>query len=139
MDADESRLVARCRAGESSAWDELFDRHYEPASHFVWQLHGAFTPEDVEEICQDAFLTVIRSLNTFHGHSRLQTWIFSSQTQLPSGAAGASRRGFQSSPPTLPPSWELRSTVNLGGRSQQINAIEIPTNAPTFKQDQSPR
>lgn len=76
MDADESGLVARCRAGDSSAWDELFDRHYEPASRFVWQIHGSFSPEDVEEICQEAFLTVIRSLDSFQGGSRLQTWIF---------------------------------------------------------------
>ena len=37
MDADEPNSVARCRAGESSAWDELFDRHYEPASRRALQ------------------------------------------------------------------------------------------------------
>jgi RNA polymerase sigma-70 factor (ECF subfamily) len=76
MDPAESSLVTRCRAGDSAAWDELFDRHYEPAARFVWQLHAGFTAEDVEEICQEAFLTVIRSLDGFQGQSRLQTWIF---------------------------------------------------------------
>ncbi len=76
MDVSEPQLIARCRAGDSSAWDALFDRHYSAAAAFVWQLHGSFTPEDVEEICQETFLTVIRSLDTFQGSSRLQTWIF---------------------------------------------------------------
>jgi RNA polymerase sigma-70 factor (ECF subfamily) len=32
--------------------------------------------QDVEEICQETFLTVIRKLGAFRGHSSLQTWIF---------------------------------------------------------------
>ncbi|HAM70034.1 MAG TPA: hypothetical protein DCM86_00130 [Verrucomicrobiales bacterium] len=76
MDADESKLVERCRAGDAAAWDTLFDLHYAPASRFIWQLHSGFTAEDVEEICQEAFLTIVRNLQSFEGHSRLQTWIF---------------------------------------------------------------
>ena len=76
MDDSESKLLARCRQGEAGAWDELFDRHYVPASRFIWQLYSTFTPEDVEEITQETFLTVIRSLDTFKGGSQFQTWIF---------------------------------------------------------------
>src|ERR1019366_5804885 len=32
--------------------------------------------EDVEEICQEAFLSVIRNLDSFHGGSLFQTWLF---------------------------------------------------------------
>jgi RNA polymerase sigma-70 factor (ECF subfamily) len=72
----EAELLTRCRIGEAGAWDELFDLHYGPASRFVFQLAPDFTREDVEEICQEVFLTVIKSLHTFHGHSRFQTWLF---------------------------------------------------------------
>lgn len=72
----ESELIRRCRAGEGAAWDMLFDRHYEPAARFVWQLSGTFSREDVEEICQETFLAVVQNLDQFSGQSQVQTWIF---------------------------------------------------------------
>jgi RNA polymerase sigma-70 factor, ECF subfamily len=72
----EAELLARCRRGDAAAWDELFDRHYQPAARFVFQLVHDFSHEDVEEICQEVFLTVIKSLHTFQGHSQFQTWLF---------------------------------------------------------------
>ncbi len=72
----EADLLARCRRGEAEAWDELFDRHYAAAGRFVFQLARDFTREDVEEICQEVFLSVIRNLESFHGQSQFQTWLF---------------------------------------------------------------
>jgi len=72
----EAELLARCRAGEAAAWDEVFDLHYGPALRFIFQLGNEFTPEDAEEICQDTFLSVIRNIGSFQGESRFQTWLF---------------------------------------------------------------
>src|SRR5262245_47383095 len=72
----EAELLARCRRGEAGAWDELFDLHYAPAGRFIFQLAPDFTREEVEEICQEVFLSVIRNLNSFQGGSRFQTWLF---------------------------------------------------------------
>lgn len=72
----EADLLARCRRDEAGAWDELFDRHYTAAGRFVFQLGHDFTREDVEEICQEVFLAVIRNLDSFHGGSQFQTWLF---------------------------------------------------------------
>ena len=72
----ESELIARCRKGESAAWDDLFDRHYAAAARFVFQLGRDFSKEDVEEICQEVFLNIIRNLASFNGGCQLQTWIF---------------------------------------------------------------
>ena len=74
--ATEKDLLARCRRGEAEAWDELFDRHYAAAGRFIFQLSHDLSPEDVEEICQETFLAVIRNLASFHGQSRFQTWLF---------------------------------------------------------------
>jgi len=77
MDAGaEADLMARCRQGEAAAWDELFDRHYAAAARFVFQLGHDFTPEDVEEICQEVFLSVIKNFDSFQGRSQFQTWLF---------------------------------------------------------------
>lgn len=73
---DESQLIARCRQGDEQAWDELFDRHYAATARFVFQLAADFTHEDVEEICQEAFLSVIKNLGSFQGDCRFQTWVF---------------------------------------------------------------
>src|SRR2546425_8967348 len=72
----EAELIARCRRGEARAWDELFDRHYAAAGRFVFQLASDFTCEDVEEICQETFLSVIKSFDSFVGRSQFQTWLF---------------------------------------------------------------
>lgn len=72
----ESELLARCRRGDPEAWNELFERHYAAAGRFVFQLGYDFTREDVEEICQEVFLTVIRCLDTFREQSQFQTWVF---------------------------------------------------------------
>ena len=72
----EAELLARCRQGEAEAWDELFDRHYGAASRFIFQLGFDFTREDVEEISQEVFLTVIKSLHSFQGNCQFQTWLF---------------------------------------------------------------
>lgn len=72
----EAELLARCRRGEAGAWDELFDLHYAAAGRFVFQLASDFTREDAEEICQEVFLSVIRNLDSFHGDSQFQTWLF---------------------------------------------------------------
>jgi RNA polymerase sigma-70 factor (ECF subfamily) len=72
----EASLLGRCRRGEAAAWDELFDLHYAAAARFIFQLGHDFTREDAEEICQEAFLSVIRNLDSFHGESQFQTWLF---------------------------------------------------------------
>ncbi len=72
----EAALIARCRRGEADAWDELFDRHYAAAGRFIFQLSSSFTREDVDEICQEVFLSVIKNLDSFKGGSQFQTWLF---------------------------------------------------------------
>ena len=72
----EAQLIARCRQGDEEAWDRLFDLHYGASGRFVFQLSPGFSREDVEEICQETFLAVIKNLHSFKGGSRLQTWVF---------------------------------------------------------------
>lgn len=73
---DDAALLSRCRSGEAAAWEDLFESHYAPTFRFVAQLGTDFSPEDVEEICQETFLNVIRSIDRFDGRSRFQTWLF---------------------------------------------------------------
>ena len=72
----EAQLIALCRQGDGEAWDRLFDLHYDAAGRFIFQLSPGLSREDVEEICQETFLAVIRNIHAFKGGSRLQTWLF---------------------------------------------------------------
>jgi RNA polymerase sigma-70 factor (ECF subfamily) len=72
----ETELLRRCQRGESAAWDEVFDAHYAATGRFIFQLGHDFSQEDVEEICQDSFLSVIRNLQSFEGGCQFRTWIF---------------------------------------------------------------
>jgi RNA polymerase sigma-70 factor (ECF subfamily) len=72
----ESELLARCLTGDAEAWNVLFDEHYGPATRFIFQLAPDFSHEDVEEVAQEVFVTVVKHLHTFQGHSAFQTWLF---------------------------------------------------------------
>lgn len=76
MDREEKELIARCQRGDAEAWDALFDQHYTVAGRFIYQLSPGFLAEDVDEICQEVFLAVVRNLNHFHGQSSFRTWLF---------------------------------------------------------------
>ena len=72
----EEQLITRCRHGDEQAWNELFDLHYAPAGRFIFQLSPGFSAEDVEEICQETFLAIIKNIHSFRAASRFQTWVF---------------------------------------------------------------
>lgn len=69
-------LIDRCRRKDEAAWNEVFDRHYEPVVRFVFQQSDAFTREDAEELAQETFVTAIRNIRTFREACTFQTWLF---------------------------------------------------------------
>jgi RNA polymerase sigma-70 factor (ECF subfamily) len=71
----EAQIIAECRAGNTAAWDSLFDKYYATIARFVFQLSGDFSHEDTEEICQETFLSVVKNLSSFQGRSSFQTWL----------------------------------------------------------------
>ena len=73
--ASDAQMIAKCRSGNTAAWDSLFDKYYATVARFVFQLSGDFSHEDTEEICQETFLSVVRNLSSFQGRSSFQTWL----------------------------------------------------------------
>jgi RNA polymerase sigma-70 factor, ECF subfamily len=70
-DADD--LVARCRQGEREAFRELFVRHRADVVRLVYRMLGPRA--DVEDVVQDVFLQVYRSLRDFRGDAKFSTWL----------------------------------------------------------------
>lgn len=69
-------MIASCRKGDADAWDQLFATYYPIAGKFIFQLSPHLSTGDVEEICQDVFLSVIRNIESFHEKSAFQTWLY---------------------------------------------------------------
>jgi RNA polymerase sigma-70 factor (ECF subfamily) len=69
----EQALLERCRAGDAAALQEVYRRHR--AVVFGVAARMIANPADREEVVQDAFLEVFRSLRGFRGTAKLSTWV----------------------------------------------------------------
>ena len=67
------RLVARARAGEARAFEELVRRYLRPAHAVALGVLG--NPADAEDVCQDAFLTALQKLDECRDPERFAGWL----------------------------------------------------------------
>jgi RNA polymerase sigma-70 factor (ECF subfamily) len=70
----DAELVARCRAGDSEAWNELVNRF----SRYVYGIAvQAFrlSDQDAEDVFQDCFARVYENLHTLRDDSSIRPWI----------------------------------------------------------------
>jgi RNA polymerase sigma-70 factor (ECF subfamily) len=72
-DADEQALLARLRAGENAAFEQLIRSHggrlLAVARHFLP------VEEDARDAVQEAFVSAFRSIGRFEGKARVSTWL----------------------------------------------------------------
>jgi RNA polymerase sigma-70 factor, ECF subfamily len=66
-------LVDRCLGGEQSAARELFRAHQARVHASLYRVLG--TNRDMDDLMQETFIQVFRSLRSFRGEARLATWI----------------------------------------------------------------
>lgn len=73
LDADEV-LVRRFKSGDRAAFSDLVTRYQDRVYSLCLRWMG--DPQVAEEVAQDVFIALYRSLDRFRGESRLSTWIF---------------------------------------------------------------
>lgn len=75
---DSNEFIARLKKGNESAFSELLDEYQQKVFHTCL----SFVPnkEDAEDIAQEVFLEVYRSVHKFKGNSKLSTWIYKIST-----------------------------------------------------------
>lgn len=66
-------LVARARDGDTDAFGELVDRHRVAVYRAVRAAVGS--PEEADEVTQDAFVAAFRRLAQFRGDASFRTWL----------------------------------------------------------------
>src|SRR5437667_7009214 len=73
IDRDGS-LVAALRRGDPTAAEDLVAAYGDRACRLATRITG--NPQDAEEAVQDAFLSVIRKIDTFRGDSAFGSWLY---------------------------------------------------------------
>lgn len=69
-----SELIERCKAGDGLAFQEVFRNHRMDVARLVQRMTGR--PGDLEDLVQEVFLQVYRSIKDFRGQSRFSTWLY---------------------------------------------------------------
>ena len=67
-------LVARCRAGDLAAFEEIYRAHSGKLYSVACRMLG--NPADAEDLLQEIFLSAHRKLDGFRGESALGTWLY---------------------------------------------------------------
>lgn len=81
MDAQqEAILLAQAREGNERSFEQVVLAHTPKVLNLAWRLTGQ--REEAEDIAQEAFLRLHRSLGSFRGESRVATWLYRTVTRL---------------------------------------------------------
>lgn len=70
----ERRLIRRLQQQDERAFRELVKRYQQPVYGFVYRMLGS--REEAEDLAQEVFVTIFKSIGSFRGESQLSTWIY---------------------------------------------------------------
>ncbi len=66
-------VLIRCKQGDKSAFREVFARYRQDVARLIFRMVGPGA--DLEDLIQDVFVQVFRSIGDFRGESRFSTWL----------------------------------------------------------------
>ncbi len=73
-ESDEQALIARCRAGDRTAFGELIARHQERVYNLCLRLAG--DRSDAADMAQETFVRALQSMSRFDGRAQVFTWLY---------------------------------------------------------------
>src|SRR5271154_152087 len=77
---DDLELVARCQAGDASAFNELVTRYRNRAYAMIYNM--VRNEQDAWDLAQDGFLKAWKSIASFRGQSAFYTWLYRIMTNV---------------------------------------------------------
>lgn len=72
--ANTGELVQLCQKGERSAQAAFYRRYREEVGRIVYKVLGP--DSDLEDVVQDVFVEVFRSIGRFQGNAKITTWLY---------------------------------------------------------------
>jgi RNA polymerase sigma-70 factor (ECF subfamily) len=73
-------LIERCLQGDQRAWDLVVRQYWRKVFNLAYKFVGKH--DEAEDLTQDIFLKIFRSLDTFDRRASFQTWLFSVSRNL---------------------------------------------------------
>ncbi|MEY4634654.1 MAG: Sigma-W factor [Acidobacteriota bacterium] len=73
-------LIASCLGGDQTAWEEIVRQHRRKVFNIAYKFTGRH--DEAEDLTQDIFLKVFKSLHTFDRRANFQTWLVSVSRNL---------------------------------------------------------
>src|SRR5262245_62399740 len=73
-------LIQRCLAGDQGAWEEIVRHHWRRVFNIAYKFTGRH--DEAEDLTQDVFLKIFKSLKTFDRRANFQTWLVSVSRNL---------------------------------------------------------
>jgi RNA polymerase sigma-70 factor (ECF subfamily) len=71
---DEQVLVDRISSGDSTAFQELVEGYKKKVYYIAYDITGDH--DDAEDVSQEVFIKVFRSLKTFRRNAKLSSWLY---------------------------------------------------------------
>src|SRR5512138_2779476 len=73
-------LIEQCLRGDQLAWEQIVKQHWRKVFNVAYKFVGSH--EQAEDLTQDIFLKIFRSLDTFDRRANFQTWLISVSRNL---------------------------------------------------------
>jgi RNA polymerase sigma-70 factor (ECF subfamily) len=80
VSAEIDALIQRCLAGDQQAWEAIVRQHRRKVFNIAYKFTGKH--DEAEDLTQDIFLKIFKSLNTFDRRANFQTWLVSVSRNL---------------------------------------------------------
>jgi RNA polymerase sigma-70 factor, ECF subfamily len=78
--ADSDALIERCLKGDQQAWDQIVRQYWRRVFNVAYKFVGRH--DEAEDLTQDVFLKIFKSLGTFDRRANFQTWLVSVSRNL---------------------------------------------------------
>jgi RNA polymerase sigma-70 factor, ECF subfamily len=73
-------LIERCLAGDEHAWEQIVRLHWRKVFNVAYKFVGKH--DEAEDLTQDIFLKIFKSLSSFDRRANFQTWLISVSRNL---------------------------------------------------------
>ena len=74
MSLRERRLVRRLRERDERAFRELLEKYGDRVYNLTYRMLG--DRQEAEDVAQEVFITVFKSIDSFRGDAKLSTWLY---------------------------------------------------------------
>src|SRR5213083_2087220 len=73
-------LIAQCLSGDQAAWETIVRQNWRKVFNVAYKFVGKH--DEAEDLTQDIFLKIFKSIGTFDRRANFQTWLISVSRNL---------------------------------------------------------